>query len=1411
MRDATAAMALQDQAINLVADDPWLWVERSYILDRLDRHEQALGAAQQALDLCAGHRTGLLQKARMLQVLKRPDEAASLLAQAHAQTGNGALAWQMFGLVFDRQQPHEALHWLQETERGLPLADKSWRAALAARRADTLLQLGQIGLAREQAAAVPGKGFYANLAVRLANMQERGLTDAAPRVLLPLAMVQQHWMTCAPATLTALAAYWGRPADHVEVAQAICYDGTPQASERNWALSQGFEVREFKLDWATAVSLIDAGVPFALATQHVGGGHLQAVVGVDRLRETLLVRDPSLPLHAEYAAEALFTQQQAAGPRAMVMLPPEEVRRLEGIVLPEAELWDLGHAVLDAQQRHDRSAALAALGTLEQLAPDSDTTWRARRYVAIYDGDEPSILKATEQLLRRYPEDTSLQLSRLQSLQEVQGQLAADTWLEELAKREAPDTALLLRWAGRMRLNADRRSMAEFLVRRCLWRDRGGGRAWYEWAELTWEQSGALASLEPFQWASTLLPTEEWAAATYARVCRIAGQSERGLHWLKERNATWGDRSGAPALTLSEGLDALQLDHEADAVLQAALQRRPEDDALRLSIAERALYAGQHAKATQLLSACTKAKAPALLRLQALLHEAQGELDEALTKVREAVDQEPFNLSLHRLLLRLLRRQQGDVEALRRWRPLAEAHPAHWGLQSLLYEALPDWPEQINAQLAHMQALYPAVPWLQRERAVQAARQNRLDEAVALAERALDLAPHQAVSHHVLAYCHRRKSGYEAAVPHLQAAISRDAEFANPVQSLLDAPDAAQARAAADFIASELRRQPLLGDGLLLFQAEAHRGWSPQEVLDLLMELQQRWSTLWQAPMAVSLQLQHMQQLEQSLSMLSEAAKRFPALPRMHQEVAESLRLLGRIEDAKASVAKALELSPGWNRAVRLQVDLLHGWGRDLSSAEGVLKRALQTREAWSDADLMGLLGWVYLQQQRNDEALVEVRRSLCLDPTATWVWRIAATLSDRAEDPTSFDETMQAVMSARPGDPAVWLVCAQQERDVSKALQAAERALELQPRNEAAWQARFERLQTLGRLDDIESLLEALPWPAPAPIGLRTWSAKLAWTRGHHDQAINSLRALQSEAPHDLAICVLLADWLDAHDRHTDYLEQAELLMRLAPQEARSHAYAGHALLKCGRPAPALVVLKRATESCQRGRLCFFGELRQLVQAAKAKSGAPDEAEPALQVLWEHLPDVTTACEGIETALAARQADRALNWFERLLGVESFEIDRCRATLEICRKSKVWPRMAALQRQGLEKGLGPLGSALDWLEHERNGAYFSTVIAGWRMQAKAPGPYVPIAVMRWMVSRLARLQLRLFIRHFEPSLRADAQVWGEVSYALISLNRHRVLVHWLRDWRVRDRPPLFALSNLAAPRRLVWNQTSHL
>src|SRR5205085_11386152 len=116
------------------------------------------------------------------------------------------------------------------------------------------------------------------------------------------------------ATLSAISRFWKKPAQHLEVAEAICYDGTPSHSERHWAERQGWRAREFTVTWEAAVALLEHQIPFTLTTSEITSGHLQAVVGYDELRQTLWIRDPFHYCASEFIFKALAERYRATGP-----------------------------------------------------------------------------------------------------------------------------------------------------------------------------------------------------------------------------------------------------------------------------------------------------------------------------------------------------------------------------------------------------------------------------------------------------------------------------------------------------------------------------------------------------------------------------------------------------------------------------------------------------------------------------------------------------------------------------------------------------------------------------------------------------------------------------------------------------------------------------------------------------------------------------------------------------------------------------------------------------------------------------------------------------------------------------------------------------------------------------------------
>ena len=65
------------------------------------------------------------------------------------------------------------------------------------------------------------------------------------------------------------------------------------------------------MTWESALALLTQGIPFAITTVEATSAHMQAVMGFDRTRGTLLLRDPSQPYCLENYAEVFLEQSSS--------------------------------------------------------------------------------------------------------------------------------------------------------------------------------------------------------------------------------------------------------------------------------------------------------------------------------------------------------------------------------------------------------------------------------------------------------------------------------------------------------------------------------------------------------------------------------------------------------------------------------------------------------------------------------------------------------------------------------------------------------------------------------------------------------------------------------------------------------------------------------------------------------------------------------------------------------------------------------------------------------------------------------------------------------------------------------------------------------------------------------------------
>lgn len=1388
LRDFDEAERRIGEAAALAPENAWIVLQGGIIRAEADEHAAALEAADQALALRPWYRPAVDFRARELVNLGREDEAIAFLEEAVGRTEAASTCVDLLELQLERGAYAAAEATLARIVERTPLRNRAYEDWLEARRSDVAYFLGDVARAAEHArrSRYP---FYGALADRLVT------ATSTRRCVLPVPFVRQHEKTCAPATLSAICAFHGVEADHLGIAEAICYDGTPDHAERRWAEGRGFTVREFRVTWDAAVALVERGLPFTLTMVDPGNAHLVAVAGFDEARGVLLLRDPSARSLTEITAGWL-AERASTGPRGMALAPPGRPGALDGIELPEAGLYDLYHRTQAGLVDHDRPAAQAAAEELARAAPGHRLALQAERSLARYDGSRERELAALEALLAQYPDDVNLRLARQGMLADLGRTRERVAWLRaETARAPHP----LLSQALADALMHDARDLAESvtlnrcLVRRMPW----DGAAHHVLGDALWRTGARDEALRAYRAGACLDGTNDHFAETYFRSARALGRTDEALRLLRARFERYGGKSHLPAVTLAGALDALEASAEQLDVLERAIARRPDDGTLLLFTARALAIAGQRARAAELLErARASAHAAEVFRTVALLEEMEGNLHAAAGARVRAAEAEPLDAGAAEEAARLLAETQDRAAAVAFLRGRVERFPHHQGLGRALIGWLEGEPPEVReAELRRYLAASPSDAWALRELALHLSANGRNPEAFEALDRAAAIDPSSASLHNVRATLLRRAGRIEEARAELRASLRVEVDQDWAIEELVElAPDGAGRAAELGFVEAEMARQVTFGDAMLAYQARGAGVLPAESLLATLREAHAARPDLWHAWVALARQLVGMERLDEARGILEEARSRFPLLPRISLELADVHRAMGDAAAARRMLEQTLELNPAWRTPVLRLAELLEGAG-EWQAAHDVLARAL--RHEPSSGLLHGWLAEALIGLGREDEAIPELERALRLDPGYGWA---LATLRQLCAAPARRAiplELAEGLVRERPRDPRAWLVAARVRPALDDRMAAVERALAIDPARADAVRVRMDLLAEAGRIDEAIAAVDAAPCRGPPPRELRLQTARLAHQAGRKDEARVALEALLSSEPDFLEAWEQAAEWHDAAGRHAECLEAARQVVRLSPHRGASHGWLGFALLAVGERAGGKEALRKAV----RLEPTHVWSLRRLFELE-----VEDRDFAAAEALLPHFEHHLDAGE-----LQRRRLDLAIA-----------RRDRAGA------RSALGPLVAGGDRASLEAGIDALGAAgwLDdagaalagalegeslpeaagfgwyrWAEKAltRRGRRRRLEAAMWR--AERPGPALSAAARAWlekMAEAGERRLVRRFVRCFGARLEADVQLWGTAGYALATLGDHAGTVRCLGRWRAREGLEPWMLLNLS-------------
>jgi tetratricopeptide (TPR) repeat protein len=1230
-RDFDHAEQWLQRALEGAPDRPWIYLEWAFLYELEDRYEESLEYARRSLQMRPWYRPGVQAAAHALVLLHRDQDALDLLTEAANTIESGLVVVQLASLQTELGHHADARKSYDRYAELSPLIEKPLAEWLAARRSDAAYYCGDNAEAATQARAA-NSPFYTKIAEQLEKQPFEGR-----RVLLDVPYVRQHHQTCAPATLAALSRFWNMPADHLEVAAAICYDGTPDHRERAWAENNGWVVREFVVTWDSARALIDRGIPFTLTTIEPASAHLQAVIGYDTARNTLLIRDPTERRFGEFIVDTMLEHYRSIGPRGMAMVPADRASLFDGIDLPEATLYDQMHQVQRALQDHDRQRAADVYQAMQQAAPDQRLTLQARRVLALYDSDYVQLLDAVEKLLGLFPNDPLLVLSKLGALRELARRDERLTILREVCADKKSDPIFWRQYAQELSVDARETETVSRLLRRAI-RQRPYDKGNFAiLANTLCDQRRFEEALELYGFAACLDDKDEWLARTYYSTARYLKKTEETLAFLDRRFRRLGDRSSQPARTLYWGYSQAERMNEAFEALEQALRMRPDDGELILFAAQANSDNGRLERAGELLEqARGHCQHTSWLRTAANLASARGDLASALALWREVVAAEPLAIDANRALTQLLAETQGRPAALEHLQQVCTRFPYNFALHQLWISWLRDeGPAATEPVIRQLLAIHPADAWAHRELALALNSQGRLSEAFAELDIAYELEP-VSVSYWNVRGGLLERAGHrgEALEAYRQAVrISVDNEFA--VDRLMQlCENQEERRSALALIEAELIRQVIFGDGLLAYQRNAKYYLPPDELLASLQKALDARPDLWHAWSAVIRQQVEMQQAGPALELARKAVQRFPLLPALRYDLAVACRINRDAAGEQAALEQALQINPSWSVALRRLGELHERCGR-LGEARAVLEQAVARAplDSWNHGQLAEVL-W---KQGEREAALQRVQIAIQVDPGHERAWdnlRAWAREVGRPEGPVQLARHLTQV---RPHEARSWLMLARMlggPEDADEQLYALDQAIALNPRCLEAYDQKATILARQHRFREALMACRAPVWDGPPPLILRGRAAWVEAERGNFPEAIRQMRVALQEDPNYYWGWSRLTEWTRSNATDPDYLEAASHMVRLAPNNPVSFGYRGEARQRVGDRAGAKQDYQKAIEldpAYGFAGLALFDEQMQ--------DNELDAAAQTLDLLRRQDHDAFVRAR--EVQLAARRGDR--------------------------------------------------------------------------------------------------------------------------------------------------------------------------
>lgn len=1384
LRDYSQADAALSLAYEAEPERPWLRVTQGYLLASQDRPIEAIAAYREALQLKPTYRPAVQSLAGGLVQQNEVEEARDLLIKASSELQSGLVLLQLAQLERELGDYKSAQQRMEAALPLLPLRDKDrnsdsdyngFAATLAYENGDIdgAIRLGEAS----------DHKFHETVVDNL-----RKHRDTGRRVVLDVGFTLQHDVTCVPATLSTLTEYWGQHIPHLDIAEAICYDGTPAHAERAWLEERGYFCREFTLTWETAIALIDAGLPFTQTLTGYTMGHMQAVIGYDSRRGVLIYRDPNVRHAGEVLGKELIERQRSTGPRGMVFVPEAERGRVEALDLPDHELWAASHAVSLALAEHRRPNAVEAYQRMRAADPKHRLTRHARARIASYDGDLRTLDKLTDRLLKEFPDDANQWSVKVRLMRQLGSRSERLGLLRELCDRSDVEEVYRHQFIEELLDDPQELPRVDYLLRRCRRSNSLDAQTMNLLARRAWIAKDRERALLWTRYAACVDARAEDRSAMYFAASAAMGRTEESLALLRDRRQRFGDKDAGPAISLIDALDQMLRQDEALEVLGESLAARPDDGDLKLFAAGYYLRVGRREDAeTQLRAARGKCHEANWLSTAAQYAKHENRFDDAYRYLERALKRTPLNLNAHRQAVDVLADGRGIEAAVEHLRGYVERFPKNIDLRAMLVEFSAEiGPEEaVTAAREHL-ALHHEDAWCWRELGFRLVDQRRWDEADQAAGEAERHEP-DAMQNRVLRASIAAGRGDQAAARDyysdaLRISVDYSAAFAGLMQLC---ETRSQRQEALELILSEFKRQVIFGETLHAFRAQAARAFEPQEALEALEQARQARPDLPPTWSVVVEQLIAMDRLPDALGEARGAVARFPLLPSPRVDLAGVYREMGEEDLELEQLRQALAINSRSGEVLRY---LAEAFGRrgDHVNEQRMIRRACESEPR--NVTHRGALAEFFWRRGDRATAIATIREAIEQEPHYQWGWSQLTEWSFVVGRPKTLIEMTEAITASRPESVKAWLqraeVLLRFPGEAATCFQAIRRAIAIDARSVDAHEQHAIFLAEQGRFDEAISACDPEVFGGESPLQLRARAAVVESQRGELETAIARMREVLSDDPDYAWAWSQLSSWLQQKGESKDALAAAQNLLVLAPRTAASWGYVAECLASEGEVERAKDHLKRSIEL---DASYLYGG--NALESLQTEAGEYEQALTTLAIIGPHLSDHDRAAREARLRALAGDKEKAFPAMRRAIrhAAETDELLR-EAADAILLAGWAETLKSLLADETAAKKASPQGASV-YVEVLAREGRLSAIeqLCNETNPASAHWAEASAAFLDALGQAGANERLDAFIGSRSEALRKQSRTWGLVGWALQLNGRHREAIAWMSDWPSRS------------------------